>query len=52
MLVLTQNILIDNILETVGISDCNTQGSPKKLLYSEPMSMDPITKNSETMHLL
>ena len=28
VLVLTQNILINNILETVVISDCNTRGSP------------------------
>ena len=31
MLVLNQTGLINNILETVRISDCNTQGSPTKV---------------------
>ena len=31
MLVLTQTGLINKILEKVGMSDCNTRGSPNKV---------------------
>ena len=41
MLVLTQTGLINNILEKIRMSDCNTQGSPKNVTPLKPIANGP-----------